>query len=335
MSSIFLAHSSSDKRFVRRLAADLVEHGVRVWFDEAEIRVGDSFVDKIEEGIKEMDYLGVILSPNSVQSEWVRREVQVALSDEIGGKSVKVLPILYRECEIPGFLRTKKWADFSEPKHYGKAFDELLGRLLPSDTESTSIFRSWTPKGVRLGLLCGLVMTKSGMVVLADRFITTLCEIGRSWAQGELELEDQGELVGHAAAKTIADPDGKETLIPLTSEETTYLFNEISRQVLNLVIEIGTKARILSLGERGVALDQHLTNEVIESIGTHAAHDLQHENDLEPFVIRQFVETVRARLLLFDPTEVEHCYHIGMLVFSLFKDTISYEELEEIVRHMF
>ena len=40
MSSIFLCHSSQDKFFVRKLAEALRNEGVRVWLDEAEIKIG-------------------------------------------------------------------------------------------------------------------------------------------------------------------------------------------------------------------------------------------------------------------------------------------------------
>jgi hypothetical protein len=130
MSSIFLSHSSRDKRFARRLARDLQAHGVRVWIDEAEMLVGDSLVKKLEEAIREMEYLGVLLSPNSVNSEWVQREVEIALNQEIRGKRVKVLPILYKECEVPGFLSAKVWVDFRKPRSYSPGVDALLRRLL-------------------------------------------------------------------------------------------------------------------------------------------------------------------------------------------------------------
>jgi hypothetical protein len=107
MSSIFLAHSSKDKRFVRRLAAELASNGIKVWLDEAEIRIGDSLIQKIEEGISIAEYLGVILSPDSVNSPWVMHEVQIALTNEIKGEHVIVLPILYKDCQIPVFLRLK------------------------------------------------------------------------------------------------------------------------------------------------------------------------------------------------------------------------------------
>lgn len=113
MSSIFLSHSSKDKDFVRNLARDLERYGADIWLDEAEMRVGDSLVSKIGAGINDFEYLGVVLSPYSVKSEWVQKEVEIALNEEINGTKIKVLPILKRKCEIPTFLKGKVYADFS------------------------------------------------------------------------------------------------------------------------------------------------------------------------------------------------------------------------------
>lgn len=129
MASIFLSHSSKDKEFARKLVTKLGFYNVKVWFDEAEIRVGDSLIKKIENGIDEMDYLGVILSPNSINSEWVNREVEAALNEEISGKKVKVLPLLFKKCELPTFLKGKLYADFSNKKKFDESFERLLTTL--------------------------------------------------------------------------------------------------------------------------------------------------------------------------------------------------------------
>jgi hypothetical protein len=124
-----MCHSSRDKEFAERLSEDLKKEGIRVWIDEAEIKVGDSLIEKIEEGIKEMEYLGVILSPDSVKSNWVKKELNVAMAKEIKRRKVKVLPILYKKCEIPPFLEDKKFADFT--KDYSRGLSELLDRFFP------------------------------------------------------------------------------------------------------------------------------------------------------------------------------------------------------------
>lgn len=124
--SVFLSHTVADKPFVRKLAGDLESHGVRYWLDEAEIKVGESLIEKIRQGLDEVDYVAVILSPRSVASAWVQREVDVAMNQEIQGRRVKVLPIMYQACELPGFLLGKFYADFTDESKYAESFKRLV-----------------------------------------------------------------------------------------------------------------------------------------------------------------------------------------------------------------
>ena len=127
--SVFLSHNTKDKPFVKRLARDLDNHGVKYWLDEAEIKVGDSLIEKIRSGLDEVDYVAVILSPNSVASSWVQREIDVAMNQEIYGKKVIVLPIMYQRCELPGFLPGKAYVDFTDKKNYENAFQKLVNDI--------------------------------------------------------------------------------------------------------------------------------------------------------------------------------------------------------------
>lgn len=140
MSSIFLSHSSVDKPFVRKLAADLRRAGFYVWVDEAEIKVGDSLIEKIEDGIDNTDFLGVVISDNSLKSEWVTREVRIALNQEIAGRRVKVLPILLQQVTLPSFLIDKKYADFTTEEKYKSALEDIIKSLseLPVDPTKKS-----------------------------------------------------------------------------------------------------------------------------------------------------------------------------------------------------
>jgi len=62
MVSVFLSHSREDKFFARKLAEKLQENGVQVWIDEAELRVGDSLIQKISEAVKRTDYVAIVLA---------------------------------------------------------------------------------------------------------------------------------------------------------------------------------------------------------------------------------------------------------------------------------
>jgi hypothetical protein len=133
---VFLSHSSIDRPFVDRLAFDLERVNVGVWYDKWEIRVGDSLIEKISQGIESSDYLAIVLSPDSVKSEWVKREVNAALIRELEEKEVVILPILITDCEIPILLREKKYADFR--KSYEDGFEELLFAVSPESPVTIS-----------------------------------------------------------------------------------------------------------------------------------------------------------------------------------------------------
>ena len=127
---IFLSHTSADKSFVRELKNGLEAHGVKdVWLDEAEILVGDSLTKKIDEGLKKTKYIGVVLSPRSIKSAWVERELDIAINREIATGEVAVLPLLYEQCDLPGFLVGKMYADFTSPANYDESLSKLLRRL--------------------------------------------------------------------------------------------------------------------------------------------------------------------------------------------------------------
>src|SRR5688500_14605373 len=114
MSSIFLSHSSKDRVFVRRPARRLSKDGIPVWLDEADVKIGDSLIRRIGEAIDRADFVGAVISRNSVASTWVQKELSMAATKEIAAKKVVVLPILIDQCEIPEFLKDKLYADFTD-----------------------------------------------------------------------------------------------------------------------------------------------------------------------------------------------------------------------------
>jgi hypothetical protein len=123
----FLSHSSKDKPFIRQLAADLTASGVSVWLDEQRIRVGDSIPDKIAQGLAGSDYFLIAMSHNSVESEWVKKELNNALVNEVQRRKVHILPLKLDDASIPTIIADKKYADFSSS--YKSGLDDLLASL--------------------------------------------------------------------------------------------------------------------------------------------------------------------------------------------------------------
>ncbi|MCX5806422.1 MAG: toll/interleukin-1 receptor domain-containing protein [Proteobacteria bacterium] len=135
MSSVFLCHSSKDKPFAASLASKLAAEDIKVWIDEAEIKTGDSLSEKIGSAINEMSYFAIILSNNSIGSQWIKRELQAAIQKELFEKRVVILPLLLNEVDLPPFLRDKKYANFIDVDKFDESYEQLLTVLKPVATK--------------------------------------------------------------------------------------------------------------------------------------------------------------------------------------------------------
>lgn len=100
----FICHASEDKHLARELAIKMKDIGTGVWLDEWEIRVGDSIVEKINQALGTATHLIVLLSRNSVDKPWIKRELSSALMRQLSENSISVLPIRVDDCAIPPLL---------------------------------------------------------------------------------------------------------------------------------------------------------------------------------------------------------------------------------------
>lgn len=102
---VFLSYKSEDEEWVRRLKQALVERGLRVWLDRDEIRPGDRFVRALENGIETSGAVVMIVSPESLRSEWVRDEYERALTlPNQAARALQLIPAVLRDAEpwLPG-----------------------------------------------------------------------------------------------------------------------------------------------------------------------------------------------------------------------------------------
>lgn len=129
MISVFISHNYMDKPLARKISNTLNYYGIQTWIDESEIKIGDSLIAKIRTGIDNVDYLIALISKYSVESEWVLKELDIAMNKEIDGKKVVVLPILAGKCVLPGFLQGKLYVDMSTKKNFSKNLPKLLSRF--------------------------------------------------------------------------------------------------------------------------------------------------------------------------------------------------------------
>ena len=177
MSKVFLSHSSKDKPFVLMLAEDISASGIGVWIDKVEILVGDSLIRKISEGIVESNYVVACLSSHSIESNWVREELEIAATLGINGNRVVVLPVMLEECTVPAFLAHRLYVDFRQPAGYDQAFRELLRRIAPSVLPQTDYsFYSLTLGATRKNRLVQAAKNPSMRNWVLDYLAGTLSE---------------------------------------------------------------------------------------------------------------------------------------------------------------
>jgi hypothetical protein len=92
----FISHASEDKEdFVRPLADALISEGCSVWYDEHQLKVGDSLRKKIDTGLKSSKFGIVVLSENFFRKNWPEYELNGLVARELRGTKV-ILPIWHK-----------------------------------------------------------------------------------------------------------------------------------------------------------------------------------------------------------------------------------------------
>lgn len=129
METIFISYSHDDSGFADRLVLDLRDSEVPATYDKWLMRVGDSIIEKIAQTVANAGGVIVLLSPNSVESKWVKKELSFAMTGEIEKRGVKVLPAMIADCDVPAMLSDKLYADFR--RSYYSGLRELLEALRP------------------------------------------------------------------------------------------------------------------------------------------------------------------------------------------------------------
>jgi len=90
---VFICHASEDKAaFVEQLAHQLRQKGLRVWYDDFTLKLGDSLRRSIDNGLKTSMYGIVVLSPRFFEKNWPQKELDGLVIRERDGKKV-ILPV--------------------------------------------------------------------------------------------------------------------------------------------------------------------------------------------------------------------------------------------------
>lgn len=142
MPRIFISHSHKDNDFGIQLVEDLrqaIGDESAVWYDSrGGLSGGDIWWREIKKELRQRNTFIVILSPHSLKSPWVGREIDLAWAKHVRGR-MRIVPILYQACKIPEDLQTIHIISFTS-KSYRESFQELKIALRLNDVNKNINF---------------------------------------------------------------------------------------------------------------------------------------------------------------------------------------------------
>ncbi|MEG4304198.1 TIR domain-containing protein [Microcoleus sp. D3_18a_C4] len=112
MTQVFISYSEQDRETMEKIRNSLRRESLTVWTNITDIQTGEDFQRAIDRGIEQTDNLVYLVSPDSVQSEFVRKELEYAVS-----LHKRLIPILVRETppeSIPKALQGVQYIDLTD-----------------------------------------------------------------------------------------------------------------------------------------------------------------------------------------------------------------------------
>lgn len=109
---VFLSHSSENRATAEALATMLRDHGVPAFYSPINIVGAQQWQNEILGALNRCDWFLVLLSPESVESMWVRREIAYALAER--RYENRIVPLKIQDCDLgdAAWLKLFQMIDF-------------------------------------------------------------------------------------------------------------------------------------------------------------------------------------------------------------------------------
>ncbi len=143
--SCFISYSSQDETFAQQLHSDLTKNGIKTWFAPHDMKIGSKIRQTIHDAISDYDKVLLVLSQNSIQSDWVETEVESGFAKEKALKTkgmanrFVLFPIRLDEAvmntteawaaDIRNSRHIGEFANWKDPSEYHKSLSRLLRDL--------------------------------------------------------------------------------------------------------------------------------------------------------------------------------------------------------------
>jgi WD40 repeat protein len=112
MTQVIISYADADRATMEKIRNSLRRESLTVWTNTTDIQTGEAFEEAIKRGIEQADNVVYLLSPDSVESDFARRELEYALS-----LNKRIIPVLVREIppqQVPSALRDLHKVDLTD-----------------------------------------------------------------------------------------------------------------------------------------------------------------------------------------------------------------------------
>lgn len=263
---VFLSYASADKEIAQKIVAELRQEGIRVWFDTYELQPADSIAEAIVRAISASDYLVVLLSPHSVNSVWVQKELGATLSRDLTARDITLLPVLIADCEIPPPLAYYQYLDLRTDFEEGvsrlvervdaapeidfseldwKAFEDLVVDLL-TELGFRDIEREWAVSDLGVDLEAHYSYPDPFGVQVTDTWLVEM----KFYRQGRADLKSIHRLVGYMSSLPARSKGLLITNGQLTSAARDWLESAEASSRVEIRVVDGTELKRLLLQNR-------------------------------------------------------------------------------------
>ena len=125
---VFLSYAREDEPRVAGVERALEARGLEVWRDRGQIRPGDSWIGKLQTGLRESRCIVLFHSQKAAASEWVQREWNVALTVHM-----PIIPVRLDDSELPLLLKPVQSVDFLTGEHLQSAVEGIVSGVRRGD----------------------------------------------------------------------------------------------------------------------------------------------------------------------------------------------------------
>ena len=109
--TLFINYAHEDQVLARDIAYGLQGAGLGVDIDEEMLAGGDSIIELVAEGTKNVEFVIALVSVHSMASRWCKYELALAMTDELAMPGTKVIPVKVGKVDMPPMLRHKLYRD--------------------------------------------------------------------------------------------------------------------------------------------------------------------------------------------------------------------------------